>query len=509
MPKYWLEFLEIEMIARGFKHLMRKYLSNDDAIAAAPAPTISRMLSYLLGLPKDQKLDAFSTEIDSKAKNKKVNKNSDDMSNMMKSMNLHVVPKELDKRGTFFSELKKEIFKRFCGYKLRLIRSGTDVEVMSAPVADPDSISEENIVINRIYRPSLLRRICQLCGIRVAQKDYNLDLISTEAASMELAASPPTKFSVSSFFSPIEPVDILELVPIVRSCEPESPCPESRESIATARQFMQQGNIEGALDAAQESLQWVQQVTNGLHKEMLHSYEVLITALLTADDASTAVTLCGRSLFTAIQLTGFDSFETLQCHLHLHAILSEVGEYHLAVKHLMAARFITLVMGGEHHPQIVHILQRLGTLFKRTLNYEEAIACYEDIHKRLAIGGDQFNHAMVLDNLAETHCLAGNFDAAIFMQQNSLSLYEQLMGAEHERTASAKAKVNGYIRKKTEAKVATARKEMEDAEAERERMRQNWLEEIDVPKANNSSNATTKSSKSKNVKKGGKNSKKK
>ena len=70
MPKYWLEFLEMEMIARGIKHLMRKYLSTNDDAFTAPAITISRMLSFLLGLPRDHKLDAFSAE-DSKVKNKK------------------------------------------------------------------------------------------------------------------------------------------------------------------------------------------------------------------------------------------------------------------------------------------------------------------------------------------------------------------------------------------------------------------------------------------------------
>ena len=71
--------------------------------------------------------------------------------------------------------------------------------------------------------------------------------------------------------------------------------------------------------------------------------------------------------------------------------------------------------------------------------------------------------------------------------------------------------MNACIRKETEAKVAVAKKKMEDAEAEKERMRENWLgEDSQSSKANNVPNGGAKAPKTKNEKKkGGKSNKKK
>jgi len=228
---------------------------------------------------------------------------------------------------------------------------------------------------------------------------------------------------------------------------------------------------------AQDSLQWAQHATNGFHRDMLISYDLLVSGLVSIGECTSATTLCGKSLHVALQTTGFDSSETLQCHIRLSALLGQLNRYHLALKHLSAARYIALLMGGQGHPDILTILTKLASIYKSAKYYEDAAICLEDCHLRLAVGGDQVRHAIILENLAETYTLAEKFAHASSRQRAAILLMEQLFGSEHESTLRSKTKLNAIVRQSTEKSVAIARKKMEDDAAEKERQRLNWLED--------------------------------
>jgi tetratricopeptide (TPR) repeat protein len=165
--------------------------------------------------------------------------------------------------------------------------------------------------------------------------------------------------------------------------------PESKDLITHARNYLINGNIDNAIEFAQESIQWIQHATNGLHKEILHSYDMLVSALTHGQDYISAISVCGRSLNTSIQLTGLDSSETLQNHLHVAYLFSEIGQYLVAMKHIQAARYIALLLGGESHPEIIGILIKIAGIYKSTGNFAEASLCLNICHERLQVCGDQ------------------------------------------------------------------------------------------------------------------------
>jgi protein TIF31 len=480
MPNYWLELLEIEIVARSVKHMLNKFLNENPGIKASPAHTIATLLSFLLGLPKDSKLVALeaghsiNTEISNGKKSKSATKNG-------AILNLEILPVGLANRGVFFKGLKQEVFRRF-GYKLKLFRSGVKVEMSRViGVEDCDLVFNE-----RISRLSLLRRICQLTGVRVAPLDYNIDTHTTEAASVALAASPPTKFSPLSFSVPFCACDILEIVAKIKSCEPENPVPDARDIMNSARLQLQNGNVEAAIELAQEATNWIQQVTNGFHKEMLLAYDLMVSATMNCGDLITAISLCGRSLLTAVQCTGFDSYQTLQAHINLSAILCEIGEFSLAMKHLRASRYIALVMCGSNHPEMLGIIIRIAGIYKSIGRNVEAIFCLTECHQRLSVGGDQVKHANILENLAQLYHAVGSDHEAFQMQNVALSLIQQLFGEEHEKTQETKTQLAAYKRSSLEKSVAAARKKMDDEEAEKQR---SWLED-DIISGNGHSHKT-------------------
>ena len=493
MPKYWLELLEIEMVARAVKHLLNKYMSDDSRVKSAPACTIATLLSFLLGLPKDEKLAVLGNDPMTGSNKKNKSKDKSATLNEPNKFTSEYVSKSLESRGAFFKDLKNEIFKRF-GYQLTLLQSGVSVENVSL-----DSIEDKNLIFDqRVSRYSLLRRVCQQTGIKIAMQDYNLEFFSTESASVALSTSPPTKYSVSSFFFPFRASDIIELIPKIKSCEPDLPFPETKELANTARVNLQNGNIDAAIEVAQESLQIIQYVTNGVHKEILNSYDLLISALITCGDLFTALTISSRSLFSSIQLTGLDSSETLQNHLHVATLLSEIGEYNLALKHLKAARYIAILSGGNFHPEILGIIIRIAGIYKAAGYFDSAIKSFLECHHRLMLGGDQIKHAMILENLAATYSMNNQDKEAINKQILALNLMQQLFGEEHEKTVECRNTLKGYQRSATEKAVLLAKKKMLEAEQDKERERNNWLED-DLPtsKANKGTSNHSKNKKNK------------
>jgi hypothetical protein len=124
--------------------------------------------------------------------------------------------------------LQDTIAVRFCT-KLHLAQGDDSTE------ADVKAFAQ--LLQSRVSPVMLVRRICQTCGIQIATRKYNF-----------VAANP------------IAAADVLGLVPIVKTCEPESLLPEFEDMLDSSRGFHQEGNIAYAYELAQQAMSAINQV---------------------------------------------------------------------------------------------------------------------------------------------------------------------------------------------------------------------------------------------------------
>jgi protein TIF31 len=240
MPHYWREMLTVEVIARAAKYVLNGYYQSS-AVYAAPAQTVASFLNHVLSLyvpapTAAATAEATATPSEDGKKGKKGKK-----SNNNKPEPAAVAPVKADahapvipvidataSREECLKTLQKTIATRFC-HSLPLVQGDNSAEA--------DVAATTKFMQGRVSAVALVRRICQACGIQIATRKYNF------------AAA-----------APFYPADILALVPVVKSCEPENLLAEFEEMLESSRAFQQEGNHAYAYELAQQALATITQV---------------------------------------------------------------------------------------------------------------------------------------------------------------------------------------------------------------------------------------------------------
>lgn len=203
MPKYWLELLEIEMIARSMKHIALKCIQDQPLAVSSPAGVICDLLCYLFGAPSS--IDSVIPQAEptsrsagqKKKKNKKTSQNSTDQVGDEDSLGLTLstIPDSNTQapmsRADFWVALEKRVAMYFNG---RLSLVSTVV------------LSNENVTIlsNRIPRLPLLRRVCQQLGVRVAAVDYDFETLKPFGVADITGVYPKVKMPAGEPFPYID-----------------------------------------------------------------------------------------------------------------------------------------------------------------------------------------------------------------------------------------------------------------------------------------------------------------
>jgi tetratricopeptide (TPR) repeat protein len=471
MPPYWLEMLEIEIISRCFKHFLNEIFRSHQEIKHCPARTIATILNHMLGSAVTDLSGATGVPVvvvntDLEKHKKKKNKGSKETSNgitddVSGSVNVPETPDAGGSRKDCFEKLQSIAATRFCHEDFALISFGTSVAaasevtptdaspsdlaaaaVKSLTLESTTSSKDVPLLGDRVSRMTLLRRICQVAGIRVIAKNYD--------------------FSSSS---PFDPLDIVSLTPLVKTCEQPIPMTEVRDVMNTARQYVQEGNLKEAFELAQEASQFLQQITGPIHKEAAMSMDLLTHILVDAGDNVPALSMACKSLSISVQLTGLDSSDSLQHHGQVAALLLNLGQPLAAVQHLLAAKYLVELMGGPRHPELVVVYLRLVTVYDQLGDYLTAQKC---LLAAKVLCTNINKQCMISTNMAEILMKMGQLFAAVNEQKGVHKIMEQLFGEEHAMTIEAKSRVEMYHRKLTVDKVNTAREAiaMKELEAE-------------------------------------------
>lgn len=503
MPLFWLEMIEIEIIARCFKHhLNRLYRENKD-IRQSPSPTIATLLNHILGRSVTSTSTSTTTTPRTLSAENGVHTNTnasisgdrksndtekDNISKLKKKKLKHChlsedcsisIPELCDAGGsrgdciralgafaaTRFGLLKPalinfkagndnnvektvveregEVVEKGEGEKEGVVgdKEGTQAEKKEGEKEikkDSEAVAAEKtkqsalpFLNDRITRLTLLRRLCQIAGLRITSRDFDF--------------TSPHPFSRD---------DIVSVVPIVRSAQQTTPIPEVTDIISNARSCVEEGDLTGAFELSQDASRLLHQITGPLHKETVMSTNLITQILLEARNNSLALTMAFKSLSISVQLAGLDSQDAAQHHGQVASLLCDLGYPFKALQHFLAMRYLIELMAGPRHPELVNVYLRLVSIYEQQREYVTAQVLLSAA-KDLCV--DVAKQCMISTTVAEIYDKMGELSNAVTEQRAVLRTMVQLFGPKDEKSIEAKSKVEKYLRKLTVSNVNAAR----------------------------------------------------
>jgi len=449
MPHYWLELLVIEIFSRSMKHMLNSYLSSNKTVRAAPARAIADFLNFLLAGSSIFADDDVAAKSESTSSGKKKNKKS---GNDKKTK--AVVPSACNVPDTYKSPLNKDQFWS------KLTKIAGSKFLYSGQLLENQELSP------RISRSTLLRRVCQVCGLRILCKKY--DFLSAH---------------------PFMPADVQEIYPLVKNCEPLVVFAGGNNLLQAAMQQLQSGKHGMAYDLAQEASKWMSQVTGPVHATTCQAIEIMASVLMQYGDNESAIATFTKKLSLDVQLHGLDSSEVLQGHTFLGTMYHEVNNFEVAVAHLQSALYILRLMAGQTHPEIANIYFRLAMVYNDVGDHVAALLFLDAALRMISKTGDLAKNVPIFQTLSSVHASMNNYKEAIITQKQCWTLSQQLYGEEDQRTEVSKQRLAALIRENAEynAKLAVEKADRERSEKVN-KTSSLWLEDdITVKKKKNSS----------------------
>jgi len=406
MPLFWWELLAVEMIARAAKHVMNEYYRQNQAVFVAPSQTIASLINHILGALRDSSSCAAAADLvaassssdhpdgksgivetkSSKQKKKKNSKSGGLSFPSPASSDQFALPDAAASREACLRLIVADIATKYC-YQLDLLNDDGDSTI--------------SVLLQRISKVTLLRRICQVCGVCIASKPFD--------------------FSCAAVLSA---VDIVALVPVTNTCEPEEWCSDFEDLLTSSARYAEEGNFPHAYESAQQAFHLTSQITGPFHANTSRALGQISNVLLRVGDYSSALSYASRSLAVAVQTSGFDSDEALSEYTKLASVHAALGHSGFAMQYSMTVRYLLELMTGHHHPDRSTVFSQLAVIYDGAGDLDSAVACYNSALR--------FNTAILEKNrlmihMANLYFRKGLTQPAIELQKRAYKVLKDLL----------------------------------------------------------------------------------
>lgn len=480
MPTYFQDLVVIEMLARAMKHVANNLLSNA-AVKNAPAATLSSLLSHVLGVVSSPVEGedagakatpalavAIATESSGgKKKKKKTSAATATGSDVIATANVNavafVVPNAAADRSQTLKDVENTLLARFLSVPLVINR-------VNGSAADTNSFLHP-----RISRVALLRRFCQLTGLKVACRNYNFGIASPLTVD-DILGMAPVALSSSGAGS-------------VSCAREDFVAPVIRQLVNTSQRLTSEGALMHAFEVVRQADGLVQDITGPNSREAIYTMDQMVSILINAGDLHQALATACQMLATTAQFTGVDSADSLQQHARIASILLGIRKLYsvstssttvavstennsganptsnnspatvqlaeAAVAHLLATKYITELIGGSRHITLVDIYRKLGLVYFESGDLSLALTCLLEAKARVC---DLTIQAVISQSLAEVLAAMGHLAHAVDTQRQAHKLLSDIYGETDDKVVDAKKLVEKYFRASTELNVKYLRK---------------------------------------------------
>uniref|UniRef100_A0A8C9XLF0 Clustered mitochondria homolog n=1 Tax=Sander lucioperca TaxID=283035 RepID=A0A8C9XLF0_SANLU len=370
-----------EVIIRSAKHIFRTYLQ--DVEPAAFSAAVSHFLNCLLS-SSSCLTDSCSDELLSRRRSRRRRSHGSRVTLLTDSVWARLTPSELWGR----------------------IR--TEAGVYYHYTIDSESV-DGVIEKHSLQRISLLRELAIKTGIQL--REYVFESRHRPVFGEE---------------------DVINMFPVVKHLKLTAT--DATRLVQHAQVAVQQGLLKDGYELISHALTLFSSVCGVLHEDVCMCLRLLgrICYIL----GEYALSHQEKAVMTSERMKGIDHPQTIQEYIYL-ALYCFAGGRHATSLHLLyRARYLTLLVSGEDHPQVAQLDSMLGLVLHGLMEYELSLKFLQNalISTSKYHGATSLKHAHSYHLLATVYESKGEFRSALQHEKEAYSIYKSQVGENHDST---------------------------------------------------------------------------
>uniref|UniRef100_A0A673BTG2 Clustered mitochondria (cluA/CLU1) homolog b n=1 Tax=Sphaeramia orbicularis TaxID=375764 RepID=A0A673BTG2_9TELE len=372
-----------EVIIRSAKHIFRNYLQ--DVEPAAFSAAVSHFLNCLLSSSSSGFLESCSDELLTRRRSRRRRSHGSRVALLTDSVWAKLTSSEL------WSRIRTEAEDY---YHCTIQRY-------------------EVIETHSLQRISLLREISIKTGIQVQLREYAFESRHRPVFAEE---------------------DIVNMFPVVKHLKPTTT--DASQLVQQAQEAVQQGLLKDGFELISQAMTLFSSICGVLHEDVSTCLRLLGRLSYILGDYADALSHQEKTVMSSERVQGIDHPQTIQDYTHLALYCFAGGRHSTSLQLLYRARYLTLLVCGEDHPQVALLDSMLGLVLHGLMEYELS----QKFLQNALILTSKYHGAMSLKHAHSHHLLAtmleskGEFRSALQHEKEAFSIYKRQVGDSHDKT---------------------------------------------------------------------------
>uniref|UniRef100_A0A8C3VNI9 Clustered mitochondria protein homolog n=1 Tax=Catagonus wagneri TaxID=51154 RepID=A0A8C3VNI9_9CETA len=291
---------------------------------------------------------------------------------------------------------------------------------------------DQAVEIYGLQKITLLREISLKTGIQILLKEYSFDSRHKPAFTEE---------------------DVLNIFPVVKHVNPKAS--DAFHFFQSGQAKVQQGFLKEGCELINEALNLFNNVYGAMHVEICACLRLLARLHYIMGDYTEALSNQQKAVLMSERVLGIEHPSTIQEYMHLALYCFASSQLSTALSLLYRARYLTLLVFGEDHPEMALLDNNIGLVLHGVMEYdlslrflENALAVSTKYHgpKSLKVALSHHLVARVYESKAE-------FRSALQHEKEGYTIYKTQLGEDHEKTKES----SEYLKCLTQQAVALQR----------------------------------------------------
>uniref|UniRef100_A0A3B4ZTG7 Clustered mitochondria protein homolog n=1 Tax=Stegastes partitus TaxID=144197 RepID=A0A3B4ZTG7_9TELE len=372
-----------EVIIRSAKHIFRTYLQNVEPAAFSAA--VSHFLNCLLSSSSNFP-DSCSDELLSRRRSRRRRSHGSRVTSLTDSVWARLTSTEL-------------------WGKIRAEAQDYYHHTIDRCVESIDAVIEKH----NLQRLSLLREMAIKTGIQL--REYVFESRHRPVFGEE---------------------DVINMFPVVKHLELTSP--DATRLVQQAQLAVQQGLLKDGYELISQALTLFSSICGVLYEDVCMCLRLL--GRLSYILGENALSHQEKAVMSTERIQGIDHPQTIQDYTYLALYCFAGGQHSTSLQLLYRARYLTLLVSGDDHPQVALLDSMLGLVLHGLMEYELSLKFLQNalILTSKYHGATSLKHAHSHHLLATVYESKGEFRSALQHEKEAYSIYKSQVGENHDNT---------------------------------------------------------------------------
>ncbi|KAK1883191.1 Clustered mitochondria protein like [Dissostichus eleginoides] len=306
--------------------------------------------------------------------------------------------------------------------------SSCHVERKRLGQTDPHESMDDVIEKHGLQRISLLREMAIKTGIQVQLREYVFEARHKPVFGEE---------------------DVVNMFPVVKHIKPTAS--DATRLVQHAQVAVQQGLLKEGCELISQALTLFSSVCGVLHEDVCMCLRLLGRICYILGEYADALSHQEKVAITSERIQGIDHPQTIQDYIFLALYCFAGGQLSISLQLLYRARYLTLLMCGEDHPQVSMLDSMLGLVLHGLMEHELSLKFLQNALNLTS----KYHGAMSLKHAQSHHLLAtvfeskGDFRSSLQHEKEAYLIYRSQVGENHDSTKES----SDYLKRLTQQAV--------------------------------------------------------